>query len=223
MSQLEDFAIVVFSCDKNDDVWPVFYRCLNKYWPDHPKTYLLNETKKYSNFDYDLDHWTKRIRESLEMIPYSKILFICDDCFLNAPVNVDKLQDGLKLLDRKNAACVNLEILYDYTDIETGIKGFKKKTTGKRNFLLNLLCGLWNKDVLIDILSYKDCNPWLVEKEQNHKGYDYYQTVYDKVLSWFRDTPGLGASIRFGKWSHDVECFAKQENIIIDFSKKGFQ
>ena len=223
----EEFAIVVFSCDKNEEVWPVFHHCLEKYWKNHPKTYLLTETKKYKEIEtitinVKIDYWSKRMRESLQMIPYQKILFICDDCFLNKPVNKTKLKKGLELLDRDNTASVNMEIIDDYTDIDCGVEGFKKKLYHSPNYLVNFLCGLWNKDKLINLLSDKDCTPWVLEYEQKCKNFYYYQTVGDKVISWFRDTPGTGSAIRFGKWSLEAKDFAKKEKIKIDFSKKGF-
>ena len=70
---MNDLAVVCYSCDKNEEVWPIYKKCIDKYWPNHPNIYLLNETKKcdYMNticYDYDLDHWTIRIRKSLEQI-----------------------------------------------------------------------------------------------------------------------------------------------------------
>lgn len=223
---MNNLAIVVFSCDKNEECWPLFIHCLDKYWSNHPKVYLLTETKKDDNFisitkNYKLDHWTKRIRESLEEIKESHILFICDDCFLNKEINQNKLEKALTLLERDNTANVNLELLPDFSTIPAEIEGFTKKTNNS-TYKVSLLCGLWNKDKLINILKIKDCNPWEVEKDNNDLGYDYYITEKDKILSWYRDGPGDNAAIRQGKWMHGIEVFAKKEKVKVDFNKKGF-
>ena len=57
---MDDLAIVIFSCDKNEELWPIFYKCLNKYWANHPKAYLLTETIPCSlfetiNYDFDVE------------------------------------------------------------------------------------------------------------------------------------------------------------------------
>ena len=36
--------ILVCSCDKNNDLWELFYHCMEKYWPDHPEVIYSTET-----------------------------------------------------------------------------------------------------------------------------------------------------------------------------------
>ena len=38
--------ILVLSCDKYEPCWKSFFTLLDKYYPNHPETYLLCETKK---------------------------------------------------------------------------------------------------------------------------------------------------------------------------------
>ena len=216
----------MFSCDKNEELWPVFNHCLEIYWPNHPNSYLLTETKKYKDIktitkNYDIDKWTKRIRESLKEVKESKIIFICDDCFLNKMVNLTKLGDALNLLEYDNTASVNFEILHDPADIPAEVPGFKKKTA-RTLHKVSLLCGIWNKDKLLNVLEEKDCSPWKVEQDDNDMGYSFYVTENEKVLSWYRDGPGENAAIRQGKWMHGIEDFAQKEHLKIDFEKKGF-
>ena len=223
---MNDVAVVVFSCDKNEELWPIFYQCLEKYWPNHPHTYLLTETinspiMETITLNYDLDHWTNRMRESLKMIPNNKIVFICDDCFLKEPINMDKFSRCFEILSKDNTASINFELLDDYRDKECPYEGFRLKSK-ESSYVVSFLCGLWNKDKLIDILSVKDCSPWKLEMEQIHKDFDYYQNVNEKILSWFRDGGGENAAIRQGKWMHGIEDFLKSENLEVDFSKKGF-
>ena len=223
---MEDLAIVCFSCDKNDEVWPVFYACLNKYWPNHPKTYLLTETKYYPlmktiNHDYPLDKWTTRIYKSLEDIPQNKIIFICDDCFLDEKVNIKKLQDCLNLLNKNNIAYINFELSFDSHDGDSIYKGFKKKMSDS-SYRLSLLCGIWNKDKLMNILKYKEQSPWQLENSQYMNGYSSYQVTGDKVLSWFRDGPMMCGAKYSGKWSRDLPAFLEKEGLKMDLDKKGF-
>ena len=223
---MKDVAVVVLSCDKNEELWPIFKHCLDKYWPSHPNTYLLTETIespdiKTINIDYPISQWSRRIRESLELVPENKVVFICDDCFLDKPVNVEKLEKCFDMLSLDNTASINFELLVDYRDIECPFEGFKLKSY-ESAYVVSFLCGIWNKDKLISLLSDKDIDPWTLEVEQNHKNYQYYQTVDDKILSWFRDGSGENAAVRHGRWMHGVEDFLKKENIEVDYQKKGF-
>lgn len=225
---MNDLAIVIFSCDKNEELWPIFRTLLNKYWPNHPKAYLLTETKSSSLFgtivyNYDLQYWTLRIRECLKLIDKTKVIFICDDVFLNAPVNIKKLNKCIELLDNNpNLASINFEMFYDPKDIDTKYYGFRQKTPNSL-FVLSFLCGIWNKDKLIDLLSVKVCDPWTLEDDQNYKDYDYYIVSEEKVLSWFRDGPYEMGALYRGKWNKDVVKFLEEENIKVDFDKKGFR
>ena len=224
---MNDLAIVIFSCDNNEELWPVWYHCVNKYWSNHPNIYLLTETKSSDLFKtiscpYELDKWTVRIRESLNIIKEKKIIFICDDCFIKEPVNIDKLNRCIEILDKEeNLASINFELAFDPNDKDTIYDGFKEKTK-ESAFILSLLSGIWKKKALIDILSVKDIDPWTLEDDQNTLNYKFYQTDKEKVISWFRDEPYSFAALYRGKWNKDIIDFLNKENISIDLDKKGF-
>ena len=63
-------VILVCSCDKNEDLWYPFCRCIEKYYPSHPKIIYSTETKQHPYYktiskNYPLEQWTRRIRETL--------------------------------------------------------------------------------------------------------------------------------------------------------------
>ena len=224
---MKDLAIVCFSCDKDEEMWPIFSICLNKYWPNHPRVYLLTETKTSPIIDticynYPLNKWTTRIIKSLNDIKENKVVFICDDVFLNDYVNIDKLKDCLKILDKEpKAAYINFEMSFNYYDVFCQYNGFKKKTKDS-DFRLSLLCGIWDKKKLIDILSNKEGSPWDVEDSGDILKYDAYIVSDKKVLSWFRDGRAQYAACHNGKWSKDLPDFLKKEGLTMDLEKKGF-
>ena len=133
---MEDFAIVIFSCDKNDDLWPIFNHCLNKYWKDHPTTYMFTETKKCDyfktiNYNYPLNKWSLRMRKSLNDVKEKKVLFICDDIFIKGKINHKKLKEALELL-KDDIACIQFELSVSKYDVKTEHKGFRRKITTKK-------------------------------------------------------------------------------------------
>ena len=223
---MKDLAVVVYSCDKNEEVWPIYKKCIDKYWKNHPNVYLLTETISSPLFisitkNYDLNHWTTRIRNSLKDIKEKYVIFMSDDIFINDYVNINKLDKCLDILNNNKYSAIQFELSWSNKDIESEYNGFKIKTK-ESPYKLSLLCGIWNKDVLIHILE-KDSNPWDVEKYQDCKGYTFLQISDEKVISWFNDSYGGNGAIRYGLWQHGVEEFLSKENISVDFSKKGFR
>ena len=223
---MDDLSIVVFSCDENEELWPIFHHYLNKYWPNHPRTYLLTETKHSSDFiticiNTPIERWSARIREALRIIPDTKVIFICDDCFLNADVNIPKLEKCCNILNDEKIANINFELSFDESDVDSNYPGFKIKQKNSST-RLSLLCGVWNRHALIDILSIKDASPWDLESLQDMQNYASYIVSDEKIVSWFKDAPnGNGACIR-GKWFKEAVDFLKQDGIEVDYSKKGF-
>ena len=98
-------------------------------------------------------------------------------------------------------------------------QGFKYKGPNSL-YRLSLLCGIWKKDDLIDVLK-NDTDPWTAELNGDNTK-EFLQTYNNKILSWFNDRYGGNGAIRHGKWQHGVEDFLKQEGLEVDFSKKGF-
>ena len=79
--------ITVLSCSKNEELFFPFYRCMEKYWPNHPEVVyftdgIINPFYKTIPVDHDLDHWTTGLREFLKQIDDEEILLMIDDCFI---------------------------------------------------------------------------------------------------------------------------------------------
>lgn len=215
--------IIVFSCDKDEDTFEPFHHCMEKYYPGHPEIIyatesIINPYYKTITKDYPLNQWTKRIRETLEEIDDNKVLIMIDDCFIREPVNKARIRYALNKL-KGNMAMFNFEKSFDLTDEECGLVGFKKRQHGS-SYEVSLLCGLWQKDKLIDILS-EDSDPWSVEYRQDNKGYDFYINSGDYIINWGYKT-WSPAGIFKGKWCKEVVDFFTKEGIEVDYDKRGF-
>ena len=112
---MNDLAVVVYSCDKNEEVWPIYKKCIDKYWENHPNIYLLTETITSPLFisitkNYDLDHWTARIRNSLKDIKEKYVIFMSDDIFMNDYVNINKLNKCIDILNNNKYSLIQFEL-----------------------------------------------------------------------------------------------------------------
>ena len=215
--------ILVLSCDKNEDTFYPFYHCMEKYWKNHPEVIYATETIKNPYYktickNYPLEIWTRRIRETLEEIDDNDILIMIDDCFIRNKVDVKRINYARKHL-KGNIAMFNFEKSFDSDDIETTLKGFKKR---KHNspYEVSIMCGLWDKEKLLKVIE-EDSNPWEVEGKQNNCNYDYYINSGDYIINWGYET-FIFTGICKGKWCKNVVPFFEKEKIVIDYNKRGF-
>ena len=215
--------ILVLSCDKNEDTFEAFHHCMEKYWENHPEVIYATETIKNPYYktiskNYPLEIWTKRIRETLEEIDDDKILIMIDDCFIRNKVDVKRIDYAKKHL-KGNIAMFNFEKSFDSNDIETTLKGFKKR---KHNspYEVSIMCGLWDKEKLLNVIK-ENSNPWEVEGKQNNCGYDYYINSGDYIIDWGYKT-FIFTGICKGKWCRNIVPFFEKEGIVIDYEKRGF-
>ena len=215
--------ILVLSCDKNEDIFYPFYKCMEKYWKGHPEIIYATESVKnpyYRTISYNepLWKWTKRIRQTLEDIEDDKILLMIDDCFIRKNVDVERIEYLEKKLDG-NVAAFCFEKSYDENDEETDIDGMKKRKHGAV-YEVSINCGLYDRKKLIDLLKGEH-NPWEVEGIQDNRGYDFYINDGDYIIDWgyeaFKPT-GLFK----GKWCRNIIQFFKDEEIEMNYERRGF-
>jgi hypothetical protein len=216
-------VILVCSCDKDEDLFYPFKHCIEKYYPTHPKIIYSTETitnpyYETINKNYPLEKWTKRIRETLQEIKDNEILLMIDDIFIRTPVDTKRIEYARSNL-KGNIACFNFEKVFNHNDKESGLNGWKIRQKGSE-YELSLMCGLWDKEKLINVLE-KDSDPWSVEYLQDTKGYDYLINSRDYIINWgYKYMKPVG--VVKGKWSYEVVDFFKKEGINIDYGKRGF-
>ena len=215
--------ILVLSCDKNIDIFEAFHHCIEKYYKDHPEIIYATESEINPYYktickNYPLNKWSRRIRETLKEINDSEILLMIDDIFIREKVDSKRIEYLRKKL-KGNIAMFNFEKSFDTNDKESDIDGFKLRPKGSA-YELSLMCGLWNKDKLIDILEGEH-NPWEIEYNQDTKGYDYYINSGNYIINWGYET-WKPVGLFKGKWCRKTVEFLENEGIEIDYEKRGF-
>lgn len=215
--------ILVLSCDNCQDIFEPFYKCMEKYYPNHPEIIYATETVKNPYYktickNYPFDLWSKRIRETLKEIDDDKILLLIDDCFIRQPVDVERIKYVEKNL-KGNIAMFNFEKSFDSKDEPSQYEGFKKKNIN--GIAVNsLMCGMWQKDKLIQVLNITSL-PWEIERLNIAFDFEYYINSGNYIIDWghvFQKPFGLTR----GKWAREIISFFEKEGIEIDYSKRGF-
>lgn len=215
--------ILVLSCDKNEEIFEPFYKCMEKYYPNHPEIIYATETIKNPYYktickNYPLELWTKRIRETLHEIDDNKILLLIDDCFIRQPVDLERIkyvEENLK----GNIALFNFEKSFDKGDIPCQYKDFKKRNP-KGIAICSLMCGMWQKDKLKTILNIT-CQPWEIERLNIGHDFEYYINSGDYIIDFGYVFPNC-FSLHKGKWMKEIIPFFEKEGIEMDYTKRGF-
>lgn len=215
--------ILVLSCDKNQDTFEPFHHCMEKYWPDHPEVIYSTETignpyYKTICINYPLEKWTNRIKRTLDVIDDNKILVMVDDRFIRKPVDIERINYSCEILSG-NIACINYEQSFDKKDINTNFIQFKKRTHGSE-YEVSIMCGLWDRDKLKDVLGSAR-TPWSVELDPKPCGYDFYINSGDLIIDWGYRTFTYAGIIK-GKWCREVVPFFEKEGIKINYKLRGF-
>jgi hypothetical protein len=202
---------------------------MEKYYPSHPEIIYATESVENPYYktickDYPLENWTTRIRETLKEIDDREILIMIDDLFIHNPVDTERIEQLRTLLEVDiktggNIACFNFEKSFDANDKPTMISGISKREHNSR-YEVSIMCGLWDRDKLIDILEGEK-NPWDVEETNDSKGYDFYINSGDYIIDWGYVTWKPSGLFK-GKWCPNTVPFFEKEGIEMDYSKRGF-
>lgn len=217
---------LVMSCDKNMDLFPIFYHCLEKYWPDHPEVIYSTETETnpyYKTVCSGEKSWGLRMKDCLDIIDDDLILVTVDDFFIREPVNN-------KLVEH----CT--EIMYE--DASIGYLDIEGNYLKDKVISYNTTCDLFNANGMVHKASViinlfrKDClyklcndvNPWQFELQWVPTEYKYLITKTEAIsfgIGKLKENMGKWGLVS-GKWTEECVAFLQKEGLNIDFGLRGF-
>ena len=205
------------SCDKNQDLWMIFNHCIKKYWPDHPEIIYSTETKVNPYYrtickNLNVNHWTERVKKTVEEIDDDQILLMCDDVFIKEPVT------WVDIVIPEGVASVNLQVANDqsWEDLGNNLICLDDKAKYKTS----VMCSLWDKKKMLNVF---DCflDPWTFERANMDKGYKYCR-LKEPVLKWDGEVCGKIFGVFRSKWVRRTAEFLSNEGLNIDFDKRGY-
>lgn len=102
-------TIVINTCDAYNDVWELFFKAFEEYWPDCEYNIVLNTEKIKCNLSNvtthtfnetsTLDNWGKRFKQTLQDIDSDFVIMLYDDFILEGNVNKNKIKQCIKWLE----------------------------------------------------------------------------------------------------------------------------
>lgn len=210
--------ILVCSCDRNEYLWEPFHHCLEKYWPNHPQVFYATETKINPYYETlcvnipNLAEWTRRIWKTVEKLPEEPLLVMVDDVFLSRLVDVV----GLAEIERQmtdTTASINLQVMSEARRQEGTYVGHNIWLMPKdSSYRVCIMCGLWNRIPLLEVLKKADRDPWALERANDGLSYNYYRLDH-ALMEWCGGEVGGLFGVFRGKWIEQTKKFLLQEGI----------
>ena len=243
--QTDRAIVLICSSDGYEDAWMPFFTLFRKYWPDCPYKIILNtETKEYSFEGLDIKCLTpyktltknkvckipygERMLDILSKIDSEYIILLMEDFFLRSKVNNSRIVEILDWMDEdKTIATFNMTYSFnDYDLISEKYKGFRL-AANYSDFKQSMLAGIWRKDVFEK--SWKKFeSPWEWEGfgtlRTFNNGLKYYLSDYSNrynPIFDFYDPEDFLLGITQGKWTENAVNVLTQNNIQVDFDKRG--
>lgn len=209
---MEDYVILVLSCDKYESCWKVFFTLLDKYWENHPKVYLVTESKTClycDTINIDSDIWSRRFLGALREIKEDKVLIMLDDFFIRSKVDDRRIED-IKFTD--DVICYNFEINYR----EPALK-LREWDIQKNNqvYLNSCQPTLWDRKKLMERL-YCDLSPqeWETYVVDSHYIHFINNKDYIIDIGYRHQDLSIGWGITRGKLSRECRDFLEKEGLL---------
>ena len=235
-----NYSIFINTTDKFEDAWYPFFKLFKKYWPDFEgKIYLNTEYKDFQfpglniiavkncskNNDSHQTSWSQSLIRALNSIDTDIILYMQEDYFLNGYVKNDLIVKYVLMMKTHNICCLHL------TDQNN--KGpFSQSdvndlwTIGQKNkYLISCQAALWRKNFLSKYVRYWE-SPWQFEKNGTKRANvlkDEFYTVSREIykIKVNEIIPYIFTGIVQGRWNEEVIDLFKENNISVDYTKRG--
>lgn len=204
MDELSKVAIIVVSCSKYADIWPIFISQFVENWANcRFKKYLISDmpVSKFSNpcitnlfVKYDMG-WSENIKATLGAVTEEYVLYIAEDYLLNSKVDNELVN---------NIICNAIHDDANYVLMSGCIESdcYKNKFYGTlepgREYRTSVYFSLFKKEVLLALLKDNE-SAWEFETEGavRSKVFDKFFVTYRNCFSII----GPHSSVIKGKWS----------------------
>jgi len=112
---VKDIPLLVVSCDRYADLWPVFFDVLRARWPDCPfPLYLGSNQARFerpgvTTLCAGVDRsWAGNLSRMLDLLSSEYVLFFLEDFFLRSAVNTESVVSAVNYFRSRNVDCGRL-------------------------------------------------------------------------------------------------------------------
>ena len=229
-------GILVLSCDKYADIWPVFFEFLFKHWNDCPyKIYLSSNTISFNNpkvktvLSGTPKDWSTDTRSILQQIKEEYVIVILEDYFIYAHPDQALLNRAVNFMEKHQSvfmrlACFPEDHFIDYA-YDTIPDEHPFVTTRKEaRYRVNLQSGLWHKKSFYELIVPGE-SPWEFEHkatERSRADHRLYSgiAVTPDLRHVHGPIPYLCTALSRGVWMLDAIELCKKEGIALNTGQR---
>jgi hypothetical protein len=231
-----EVAVLVLTCDKYADIWPVFYSFFFKYWPACP--YKIYNASNYQGFSHpkvsnmlsnQVSDWSTEVKAILKQIPEKYLIVLLEDYLIYKPVDENAVKETLSIMEENNALFLKLGCfprkynpLFEYDKLPgSALVG---KIRNKQPFKINLQVGIWNKELLNGLLREGE-DPWKFEVNGSERA----DEIPNPCLCFIEDPKKnyvhgpityFCTALSRGVWMRDAIELCKKENIPVEIHNR---
>ena len=215
----QKYSILINSCDKYSDVWPMFFHIFKKTWTSNfPRIFLSTEEKQVVCEDLNIQclnisdaktkdiPWGERLKDCLARIDSDYVLMLLEDFYFESEIDVNAIDKCVDYLN-KNNDIIAFQFLhaskhrYSNKAERNEFYGFLQRRRLSK-FLINAGPALWRKSDLINLTKDTD-NPWEWEYFGSFRTWFYGKKIYcwaDESKKIFDYDFVHGGAVHRGKW-----------------------
>lgn len=215
-----DLTVLVASCDKYADLLAPFSALWRRFWPDCPfETVLVTETPPAGVLCFDRviacgpgGTWCSRLVRALDALATPYVLMLCDDYFLEAPVDTALILRRLGQAKARDAA--NLRLIPNPTPrgaVRDGLMEYRKNTA----YCIATQAGIWNRAFLRGLADGK-ASIWEFERYGSFEVADEPRPL---LVTPAREFPFVDA-VHKGHWEPFGVAVCRANGLAPDFTKR---
>ena len=219
-----DCTVVVGSCDKYADLLGPFIALFRKFWPDCPfEVVLVTESDPHiEGFNRTIAcgggmNWASRMERALGEVSTPAVLMLCDDYYLSAPVETEKIL--LRLGQMKSLNAVNLRLIPNPVPRSGNSKPadhelieYRKNTA----YCIATQAGFWDREFLKGLLHGKT-SIWEFER---HGSFEVGEESRPLLVTPEKEFPFVDA-VHKGCWEKFGLAVCRANGIEPDLSVRG--
>lgn len=167
---MNKIALMLNTCDKYSDVWPVFFEQIKKNWGlENFVVYINTESKEYPNADFEIKYlhskntsWSGRLKNSVLSIDEEYIINIPEECIIEEKVDINLFRKSIEMMQKnKNIASICYVKIPGLKYEKDSNYPFIRRKYDYRNLICQQCC-IWRKDKWIKYIKNNE-NPWEYE------------------------------------------------------------
>ena len=193
--------ILIVSCDKYSDVWPLFFDNFFKFWKNCPlNIYLTSNNKSFNycnvinlNTGKDIS-WSFNLKKALDEIKNKYVLLIMDDLIINKEISETFFKRICDWVDINKPNHLRLHL----SNKPKKYDNFVGKLPMKAPYKISLMPSIWNKTFLYNILDNSE-SAWILKLRGTKRAFNE-----EGFFSLYKNFIFCDNSIIKGKWQRSM-------------------